>query len=471
MYSKKDTAISREILNNACLVTDFYQFTMAQAYFSHQRQNTHAVFHLFFRKNPFKGNWTLAAGIHDAISFIKHYKIDDDSLSYLSSLKTSTGAAYFSDSFLSFLSKTEPTVTVHGVHDGDVVFPFEPLLRVEGPLFLCQLLETPILNIVNFQTLIATKAARIALAAQGKPVIDFGLRRAQGFDGAMAASKAAFIGGSHATSNVHASKSFQIPLSGTHSHSFVMSYQRQIDAFNDFAHTFSDQCVLVVDTGDPIVGINDAIQVFLSLLKRGHHPIGLRLDSGNIHELSMYARAALNRAGLSQCSIIASGDLDEYEIARLEALKAPIDIYGVGTKLVTAYDDPALSGVFKLASIEENGVLRHTHKSSGGGKKSLPGPQTIVRRFQDTTMVADRIIDPELLKNSFDERHEKELHFLLMDKGHLTYEAPDLNTVRKKAIESIKSLPNMLKEKTSQPPYPVYFDGMLLTNDSLERKL
>src|SRR5579871_4181237 len=351
-------------LKNTCLLTDFYQFTMAQAYFQHGRENTSAVFHLFFRKNPFNGNWALIAGINDALDFVREFFVDDDSLAYLSQAKTSSGAPLFSEQFLSFLQKAKPVIDVRGVLDGDILFPFEPILRIEGPLYLCQLLETPILNIVNFQTLIATKAARIKLAARGKPVLEFGFRRAQGFDGAIAATKGAFIGGIDATSNVWAAKMFEIPLGGTQAHSFIMSYQHQIDAFYDFANTFPENCVLVVDTIDPIKGIDDAIKVFSQLKKQGHKPMGIRLDSGDLVYLSKAAKSAFGRAGLHECKIIASGDLDEYEIARLEEAFAPIDIYGVGTRLVTAHDDPALGGVYKLSAVQENGVWRSTFKPS-----------------------------------------------------------------------------------------------------------
>ncbi len=259
---QKETAIFSQYVKNACLLTDFYQFTMAQAYFQHGRHNLNAVFHLFFRRNPFGGNWALVAGIHDALEFVARLSFDDDSLDYLANLKNRFGKPFFSEEFLAFLRGVTPIIDVASVNEGEVLFPFEPILRIEGPIYLCQLLETPLLNIINFQTLIATKAARIVDAALGKPVVDFGLRRAQGFDGAISASKAAYIGGIQATSNVWASKNFNIPPSGTQGHSFVMSYQKQKDAFFDFASVFSDDCVVVVDTFNPTAELTMQLRCF-----------------------------------------------------------------------------------------------------------------------------------------------------------------------------------------------------------------
>lgn len=458
----------REYLPNACLLTDFYQFTMAQAYFDQGRENSDAVFHLFFRKNPFKGNWALAAGISDALDYVSCFKFDSSSIDYLASVTASNGTRIFRDDFLASLEKTSINIDIFGVKDGEIVFPFEPILRVQGPIFLCQLLETPILNIVNFQTLIATKAARMVLAANKKTVVDFGLRRAQGFDGAISATKAAYIGGVDATSNVWAAKHFGIPPTGTQAHSFIMSYQHQTEAFRDFAESFKHNCVLVVDTYDPILGINDAIKTYLALRKKGHEPLGIRLDSGDLLHLSKVARNLLNRAGFQDCKIIVSGDLDEHEILRLEASNAPIDIYGVGTNLITAHDDPALGGVFKLAAIKDKGVWRDTYKESATkAKESRPGRQAIVRYFLDGECRLDHIFDPNLGRtplpfNTKSSHVETLLHEHLMEKGIAVGQTMSLEEMRKKAAHSINGLPDSIRSLVrANPPYRVYIDDTL----------
>ncbi|HXW53595.1 MAG TPA: nicotinate phosphoribosyltransferase [Myxococcota bacterium] len=459
----KEFVIFHHYVKNACLLTDFYQFTMAQAYFHQGRHDNKAVFHLFFRRNPFNGNWALVSGINDALDFVSHFKFDGDSINHLATMKNSRGKPFFSEEFLSFLSQAKPRLDIASVKDGEIVFPFEPILRIEGPIFLCQLLETPLLNIVNFQTLIATKAARMVDAAQNKPVVDFGFRRAQGFDGAISASKAAFIGGIRATSNMWASKNFSIPASGTQGHSFVMSYRKQRDAFLDFASVFPDDCVVVVDTFSAMAGIDDAVAVFSELKKKGHQPMGLRLDSGDLIQLSRAARTALDRAGLYDCKIIASGDLDEYEIARLEEAKAPIDVYGVGTRLVTAHDDPALGGVYKLAALEEKGIWRDTFKASTAiGKESWPGPQTIVRTFHEGKMVSDHIVHPKDRALAQLTEDQKELLGLLMRQGSFATPKQDLLSARADAVKSLAALPAALRSRSKAPPYPVVFDDAIL---------
>lgn len=445
---------------DACLLTDFYQLTMAQAYFDQKRHQTEAVFHLFFRKNPFQGNWSLAAGIDDALNFIADLRFSTDAIDYLSSL-TLQNRPLFSKEFLSFLAHSDARVDVTGMGDGQYVFPNEPLLRVQGPLFLCQLLETPLLNIVNFQTLIATKARRIKFAAREKGVIDFGLRRAQGFDGGVTATKAAYIGGVDKTSNVWAAKHFDIEPSGTLAHSFIMSYDSQAQAFEDFCASFKDSAVLLVDTYDPIKGIDDAVATFLRLKASGHRPLGVRIDSGDINHLSKVARNALDRAGLRECKIIVSGDLDEYVIDKLEEEQAPIDIYGVGTRLVTAHDDPALSGVFKLASIFEHGNYRNTFKASSRDKLSWPGHQSVARFFAHGKLQFDVIYDVrfDLAQpnfHTFDERID--LHTPLMKQGN-KLEHPSLLDKRNAAQRNFCTLPSHLRSlaKAAQA-YPVYFD-------------
>lgn len=443
------------------LLTDFYQLTMAQASFKHQRHNLDAIFQLYFRKNPFNGNYTIAAGIADALNFIQNYRFNTESLDFLASLRHDN-EPLFEDDFLSFLRSFKNTISVFGVKDGDVVFPHEPLVRIEGPLFLCQLLETPLLNIINFQSLIATKAARIVGAANHKPVVDFGLRRAQGFDGAISATKAAYIGGVQATSNVWASKAFGIDHAGTQAHSFIMSFEHERDAFLAYAKSFPASYVLLIDTYDPMQGLALAIATFQ---KTKPSRMGIRLDSGDLLALSTKARAMLDEHGLQACQIIASGDLDEYEITHLEKSLAPIDSYGVGTKLITAYDQPSLGGVYKLVAIKENGLWRDTFKSSASSfKASKPGAKSITRFFKNNQMVFDVVHD----KNNHVEKllppmpfdHMIQLDRHLMEQGVLLEATLDIHEARINAKANLASLPSPLRDiHLSNDSYPVLFES------------
>ncbi len=296
---------------------------------------------------------------------------------------------------MNYLSHLKLNVDIDAIEEGRVVFANEPLLRVTGPMLQCQLLETALLNIINFQTLVATKACRVSMAAKGDMVLEFGLRRAQGNDGALAASRAAYIGGCHATSNVLAGKMFGIPVRGTHAHSWVMSFDDERTAFEKYAHAMPNNCIFLVDTYDTLDGVRNAIRVGLKLKESGHKMIGIRLDSGDLAYLSIAARQMLDEAGLVEASIVASNDLDERLIVSLKQQGARINVWGVGTKLVTAYDQPALGGVYKLAAIEEAGRWVPKIKLSEQTiKTSIPG-KLQVRRFVDDTGIAraDMIIN------------------------------------------------------------------------------
>lgn len=441
-------------------MTDFYQFTMAQAYFDQKRHNVEAVFHLFFRKNPFAGNWALTAGIGDAMDFVAQLNFSDDAIKYLATLCVHE-KPLFSKNFLDFLKHSDARVDISGVSDGTIVFPNQPIVRVSGPLFLCQLLETPLLNIINFQTLIATKASRVKIAANNKSVMDFGLRRAQGFDGAASATKAAFIGGITMTSNVWAAKNFGMVPSGTQAHSFIMSYDDQRSAFDDFCASYKDNAVLLVDTYDALAGIDDAIAAFTKLKAQGHQPLGLRLDSGDLAHLAKHARAQLDRAGFYDAKIIASGDLDEYAIEKLEASKAPIDSYGVGTRLITAHDDPALTGVYKLSSIHDGSQFRDTYKAYVKNKTSWPGHQAIMRFYHNNKLATDVVYDHRFGLSrtpTLDYDRQENLHQPLMDRKHNLY-TPSLLEMQAQAHASLSQLPApLLSLAQAKQSYPVYFD-------------
>ena len=299
------------------LLTDLYQLTMAYGYWKLGRAEQEAVFHLFFRKPPFAGGYAVAAGLETAIEFLRAFRFDESDIAYLASLTGNDGRPLFDAEFLGHLGELRLAVDVDAMPEGTVAFGQEPLVRVRGPILQCQLLETPLLNIINFQTLIATKAARICEAAGDDSVLEFGLRRAQGIDGALSASRAAYIGGCSATSNVLAGKLFGIPVKGTHAHSWVMSFDTEAESFEQYAAVMPNNCVFLVDTYDTLDGVRQAAEVGKKLRRQGHELVGIRLDSGDLAYLSIEARKILDEAGFPDAGIVASNDLDEHLIENL----------------------------------------------------------------------------------------------------------------------------------------------------------
>jgi nicotinate phosphoribosyltransferase len=378
------------------LLTDLYQLTMAHGYWREGTAEQEAVFHLTFRKNPFQGGFVIAAGLEPVLDVIRNFHFEAGDLEHLSQIAGHDGRSIFERGFLNYLQRMTLSVSMDAIPEGTVVFPHEPLLRIRGPMIQCQLLETILLNIINFQSLIATKAARVVLAAQGDTVLEFGLRRAQGIDGGLAASRAAYIGGCAATSNVLAGKEFGIPLRGTHAHSWVMSFADELSAFEAYADAMPNNCVFLVDTYDTLEGVRKAIVVGEKLRAAGYRLIGIRLDSGDLAWLSQQARKLLDAAGFEDALIIASNDLDEHLIQSLKHQRAAINVWGVGTKLVTAFDQPALGGVYKLGAIKDAaGNWQPKIKLSEQLiKTSTPGILQ-VRRFIDSRgqAIGDMIFD------------------------------------------------------------------------------
>lgn len=381
------------------LLTDLYQISMACGYWKLGRADEEAVFNLFFRKAPFAGGYAVAAGLADALAYCEAFRFDASDLEYLATLVGNDGRPLLDPGFIEYLGGLKLSIDLDGIPEGTAAFAHEPLLRVRGPILQCQLLETPLLNLVNFATLVATKAARICEAAEGQPVIEFGLRRAQGVDGALTASRAAYIGGCAGTSNVLAGKRFGIPVKGTHAHSWVMSFAGEREAFEAYARALPNNCTFLVDTYDTLAGVHKAAEVGAWLKEQGHRVAGVRLDSGDLAELSVAARKILDEAGHEGAAIVASNDLDEHEIAALRARGAAISVWGVGTRLVTAYDQPALGGVYKLAAIRgAGGAWEYRIKlSQEPVKVSNPGVQQ-VRRYvgADGRMVGDLIVEQEI---------------------------------------------------------------------------
>ena len=461
------------------LLTDLYQLTMAYGYWKNGVQEREAVFHLFFRKNPFQSGFSIACGLADAIDCIRHFQADEEELAYLATLKGNDGEALFEKGFLDYLRGLRFTCDVDAIPEGTAVFPHEPLLRVRGPILQGQLLETVLLNIVNFQTLIATKAARVCHAARGADVLEFGLRRAQGTDGAMAASRAAHVGGCAATSNVLAGMRYGIPVRGTHAHSWVMSFESEEEAFEAYAGAMPNNCVFLVDTYDTLDGVRAAVRVAKRLREKGHEMVGIRLDSGDLAYLSIEARKILDEGGFPKAIIVASNDLDEQIIDSLIAQGAKINVWGVGTKLVTAYDQPAMGGVYKLAAIRgDDGAWRYSIKLSEQAiKVSNPGVQQ-VRRFrageefigdmiynEAAPMKSDRVIvDPVNMTRSKKMPQEAVAEDLLAPifrAGALVYEGPAIGAIRERAKAQVGALHAGIKRFLNPHEYPVGLEAGL----------
>jgi len=376
------------------LLTDLYELTMAYACWRTGKYRDEAVFHLFFREEPFGSGYAIAAGLADAVAYLDNLHFSSEDLDYLRTIPGSDGTRIFPDDFLRWLGDLRVSVDVDAIPEGTVVFAHEPLVRVRGPIAEAQLVESALLNIINFQTLIATKAARVVYAAAGDPVIDFGLRRAQGRDGAISATRAAYIGGAESTSNVLAGALHGLPVKGTHAHSWVMSFDSEAEAFEKWAEVMPNNSLLLVDTYDSLEGVRRAIEVGRGLRQRGHDLAGVRLDSGDLAWLSIQARRMLDEAGFPKAVIVASNDLDEHTIRSLKDQGAKVNVWGVGTRLITAYDQPALGGVYKLAAIRRGGHWEHRIKLSEQTVKiSTPG-MLQVRRFDDgREAVGDMILD------------------------------------------------------------------------------
>ncbi len=356
--------------NQIGIFTDYYQLTMAQGYFLAGRAEASSCFDYFYRENPFDGGYVVFAGLTDALDLVEHFSFSDEMLKYLRGIG-------FKEEFTQFLKEFRFRGTINSVREGEIVFPLEPLLRVEGTLLESQILETLLLNILNFESLIATKASRVKTAAGGRRVVDFGLRRAQGFGG-IHATKAAIIGGIDATSNVYAAFHNGFEATGTQAHSWVQSYGDELTAFRKYAEIYPDRCVLLVDTYNTLrSGVPNAITVAKELEKNGHRLMAIRLDSGDLAYLSKHARAMLDQAGLHYVRITVSNQLDEYVIrSLLEDQHAPIDVFGVGTRLITGQPSAALDGVYKLSMCEGIPRLKFSENYT---KLSLPGIKNIHR--------------------------------------------------------------------------------------------
>jgi len=360
-----------KVNENLGLYLDYYELTMAQGYFLSGRNNVFANFDYFFRKNPFDSGYTVFAGLQDLLELISNFKFSEQSIDYLKKLG-------FKSEFLDYLKNFEFSGNIYSVNEGECVFPYEPVMRVEGNLIETQLLESILLNVINFESLIATKARRLRYSAKEKKLADFGLRRAQGL-AAIYASRAAVIGGMDNTSNVYSAFLYNLIPTGTQAHSWIQSFESELTAFRKFAELYPNNCVLLVDTYDTLKsGVPNAITVAKEMERKGYKLSAIRLDSGDLAYLSKKARKMLDDAGLNYVKIIASNQLDEYLIKSLIEQGAPIDAFGVGTNLITGQKDAALDGVYKITSIDNKPTIK---LSEDLAKVTLPGKKKIIRYF------------------------------------------------------------------------------------------
>jgi nicotinate phosphoribosyltransferase len=465
--------LNRIYRHSLALLTDLYQLTMAYGYWKLGRAEQRAVFHLSFRKNPFNGGYSVACGLHDAIDLLSSLRFHGDDLEYLASLRGNDDRRLFDPAFLDYLRELRFTCDVDAVPEGTAVFPHEPLVRVTGPILQAQIVETPLLNLLNFQTLIATKASRVCQAARGEPVLEFGLRRAQGVDGGLAASRAAYVGGVAATSNVLAGRLFGIPVRGTHAHSWVMSFDDEPEAFEAYAEAMPNNSVFLVDTYETLQGVRHAVEAGRKLRAAGHEMAGIRLDSGDLAYLSIEARKILDEGGFPGAKILASNDLDEHIITSLREQGAKIDTWGVGTKLVTAYDQPALGGVYKLSAIQDaRGTWQYKVKlSEQTAKVSNPGVLQVRRFRAGGEFVADAIYnepagipEPATIVDPLDLTRRKtidrgtsfeDLLVPVFRGGKLVYGAPTLEDVRKRTAAQLAGFHAGVKRFLHPHQYPV----------------
>jgi len=468
------TQLSDLYRSSLALLTDLYQLTMAYGYWKAGVAERESVFHLHFRRHPFGGGHAIAAGLGPALDYLEGLRFDDSDCAYLAGLRGNDGRPLFEAGFIEYLGGLRFTGTVDAIPEGRLCFAHEPLVRVRAPILLAGLIETPLLTMINFSTLIATKAARVCQAARGEPVLEFGLRRAQGIDGGLSASRAAWIGGCAATSNVLAGKLYGLPLRGTHAHSWVMFWGDEEQAFRRYAEAMPNSASFLVDTFDTLEGVERAIAIGRELRARGHELLGVRLDSGDLAHLSIEARRRLDAAGFPAAHITASNDLDEHLIASLHEQGARIDTWGVGTKLVTAHDQPALGGVYKLGAVASPGGWEYPIKLSEQPIKiSTPGIQGVRRYRKDGMLAGDLIVDAETPgghrgwdlddpSRSFTlDGDGEDLLVTVMRDGARTGAEGDLAAARARAAEDLLALSPRTRRFLNPQPYPVGLDDTL----------
>lgn len=473
-------------MRNLTLLTDLYQLTMLNGYYEKNIHEDIVIFDMFFRKNACNGGYTIICGIEQLVEYINNLHFSDDDLKYLKSLDL------FSDKFLDFLKNFKFTGDIYAVEEGTIMFPKEPVITIKAPLYQAQLIETALLTIVNFQSLIATKASRVCYAAGEDAVFEFGLRRAQGPDAGTYGARAAVIGGCAGTANVLAGKMFDIPVVGTQAHSWVQKFDSELESFRAYADVYPDKCLLLVDTYDVLKsGVPNAIKVFDELKAKGHKPMGIRIDSGDLQYLSVEAKKLFEEAGYTDLTYTASNDLDEYTIASLKSSGAAINSWGVGTKLITSAESPSLGGVYKLAGSYNGDTLIPKIKVSEEPEKiNNPGFKKVVRIYNednmaeaDLIMLHDEKIDTTKPLTIFDPTYTwkqttfhnytiKELQKPLFINGECKYVSKSVNEVKKYVSEQFSTLWDSYKRFSNPKKYKVDLSDNLWTlkSDLLDSK-
>ena len=471
---------------NLTLLTDLYELTMMNGYLKENRKDEIAVFDVFFRQNGLI-TYSIACGLEQTVDYLLNLHFDKDEIDYLN------GLGIFSKEFLEYLENFRFIGDVYAVPEGTVVFPGEPILTVKAPIMQAQLVETAILNNINFQTLIATKAAKIRYAAKSDVVMEFGLRRAQAPDAGIYGARAAVIGGCDSTSNVLAGKMFDIPVSGTHAHSWVMNFKDEYTAFKAYSDVYPENALLLVDTYDTLKqGVPNAIKVFNELKEKGYKPKGIRLDSGDLAYLSKKARAMLDEAGFPDTLICASGDLDEYSINSLKNQGAAINSWGVGTRLITSADMPALGGVYKLAAVvgKDGNIIPKIKISENVEKITNPGFKNIYRVYDKTSGKAEAdciylrneppfdVSKPLVLTHPterwktivFNDYELRPLQVDVIKNGELVYKLPKLSEIKAYAVRELASFWDEYKRLDKPHVYKVDLSDELyrLKNEMLD---
>jgi nicotinate phosphoribosyltransferase len=439
--------------NDIALATDLYELTMAAAYFKSRQTDRIGVFEAFVRKLPRNRSYMVAAGLEQAIHYLLNLRFTEDQIRYLKSMETFSNVG---EDFFEYLKNFRFTGDVWAVPEGTVLFPNEPIIRVEAPIIESQIAETFLLSTINFESLIATKASRITNAAKDRKIIEFGFRRAHGPQAALLAARASYIGGCVGTSNTLAGCKLGIPAFGTMAHSFVMNFESEIDAFREFSEVFPDG-LLLVDTYDTLAAVR-------KMVKHGIRARGIRLDSGDLYELSVKSREILDNAGYNDAIIMASGDLNEYIISDLVKRNAPIDLFGVGTELTTSRDDPAMNGVYKLVAIripppEKGKPSRILYKlKTSPGKKTYPGPKQVHRTSKDGIINTDLIA----LEDEQAPEHSIQLLMKYVADGRLERRLPSLDEIQKYHRDQMKTLPEEFKRLgVAAEKFPVAFSDRL----------
>lgn len=457
---------------NLALLTDFYELTMANGYFHHGLKDKQAYFDMFFRRIPDDGGFAIMAGVEQLIEYLKTLKFDDTDIEYLRSKEI------FGEEFLQYLKNFKLSCDVWAIPEGTPIFPNEPIITVKGPVIEAQFIETMVLLTINHQSLIATKANRVVRAAQGRNVMEFGSRRAQGYDGAIYGARAAYIGGCVGTACTISDKEFGVPATGTMAHSWIQMFPTELEAFRAYAQTYPDNCTLLVDTYNTLrSGVPNAIKIFNEeIVPKGFRPKGIRIDSGDIAYLSKEARRMLDEAGFQDCKIVASNALDESIIRDLLIEGACVDVFGVGERLITSRSEPVFGGVYKLVAVEENGkVIPKIKLSDNVGKITNPGYKQVWRLFDKETGKAladlitlnEEVIDEGKPYELFDPEYTwkrktvtnfvaKKLQVKIFDKGNCIYQSPKLSEIKSYCKEQICTLWDEVKRLEN--PHKYYVD-------------